>query len=216
MSKRPDNGPTNWTAADVCEWLEKSIEAGKLGNLNEVDKADIILQFNDNGIDGEALQILPNDEREFCSLIKKSGTRIRLKAMINDLFQDFSSPKLQKLTQDQSAGDSVVKREIQPEVSMVFQTELDELMRAKCVQDKAINAIVSCASEISHELEPNDAMKSSVAEIKALVEMQDDLMYSTLVVVGDTGSGKSSLLNALLRESELLPTNGSGNACTGK
>ena len=38
---------------------------------------------------------------------------------------------------------------------------------------------------------------------------------STVVVVGDTGAGKSSLLNALLDETSLLPTNGM-RACTGR
>jgi hypothetical protein len=37
---------------------------------------------------------------------------------------------------------------------------------------------------------------------------------STVVVVGDTGAGKSSVLNALLDETALLPTNGM-RACTG-
>ena len=38
---------------------------------------------------------------------------------------------------------------------------------------------------------------------------------STIVVVGDTGTGKSSLLNAILDESSVLPTNCNGRACTG-
>jgi hypothetical protein len=211
-----DDGPTNWTTDQVCQWLDEIIEQGQLGILNGAERVQIIQQFKENDIDGNALQTLPNDEHEYCLLIKKAGIRIKLKKNIDELFQGISSPKFRKRSQgEQFAGvdDADKSRSY---LSTVFRDELDFLITAKESQDEAINAIVSCASEITDALKPNLGMQRSISEVEKLLEMQNENMYSTLVVVGDTGSGKSSLLNALLRESELLPTNGSGNACTGE
>ena len=44
---------------------------------------------------------------------------------------------------------------------------------------------------------------------------QERQKLSNIIVVGDTGAGKSSLLNAILDEWSVLPTNCSGRACTG-
>ena len=88
-------------------------------------------------------------------------------------------------------------------------------MEEKKSQDTMIAAIQECVSIIVSEVKPI-GMQKSISELEELIKTQNEKVCSTLVVVGDTGSGKSSLLNALLNESELLPTNGSGNACTGK
>jgi hypothetical protein len=53
-------------------------------------------------------------------------------------------------------------------------------------------------------------------ELRLLLRtVQGKQKLSTIVVVGDTGTGKSSLLNAILDESAVLPTNCNGRACTG-
>jgi hypothetical protein len=220
MSKRHDSDcePSQWTRDQVCCWLVKIFDEGQLGVLNEVEKTDITQQFIENGIDGKALQILPDEEQEFRLLIKKSGPRMKLKTIIHNLFCDTSSQKLQKISQDEKSTVTSVYCEDQSKAhgSTVFQTKLAKLLSEMCIQDGAINTIATSASEIIFVLKPNLAMQSSISELEKLVKLQNENMSSTLVVVGDTGSGKSSLLNALLGESELLPTNGTGNACTGK
>ena len=59
----------------------------------------------------------------------------------------------------------------------------------------------------------NDGCLCLYSETVAKMEKESSLPQTVIAVVGDTGSGKSSLLNALLQHGNILPTSGM-RACT--
>nr|XP_034336655.1 uncharacterized protein LOC105330416 isoform X4 [Crassostrea gigas] len=102
---------------------------------------------------------------------------------------------------------SHVQRRLLPSLNTPYQRTLDYLQRCK----EILQTLKTDFSQ-SESLASNPRITQWKKEMREL-ENRMSLSKTVIAVVGDTGSGKSSLMNALLDQLDILPTSGM-RACT--
>ncbi|EFQ97985.1 hypothetical protein MGYG_01021 [Nannizzia gypsea CBS 118893] len=106
-------------------------------------------------------------------------------------------------------GQSPLSREIKPELPVVSK-ELEELERKSNEGFQILEKLEAILKKYSSSTRTNEALRKQILET---MDQGKNHPTVTIGVVGATGAGKSSLINALLGEKRLVPTSGM-RACT--
>jgi hypothetical protein len=209
MSKRRVENSIPVSAGDVQEWLAAAIPD------SVEEKAAVLAAAAAKALDGPALRALGESELNSVLGLKKFGPRRKLFLRIADL----SAVPI--------ADDDV---EILDEAPAAAPAPAPAPAPAAGDDDEAVedrmNAEAACvgscrwvADRLQKILREHPGWASQAlaaartAELRTLAATAKALPRMSCVVCGTTGAGKSTLLNALLGESEVLPTNGM-RACT--
>ncbi|XP_019211201.1 nuclear GTPase SLIP-GC-like isoform X2 [Oreochromis niloticus] len=192
--------------------------------LLEWGLSEWVEKFKDEQIDAESLCEL--DDREIDNLITKAGPRVKFKKKL----------KLLKLEQEHEEAAGLVQCEQEheevPDVVQVLPSTSDTGKRKSDLQSDASrlqspakrqrqsmpgfaeSIILSDVKNIMTFVHArlNDQDKLSAFLKKKISDLETD-KRELVGVFGKTGAGKSSLINAIIKEKNLLPS-GSINACT--
>ncbi|XP_008303970.1 nuclear GTPase SLIP-GC-like isoform X6 [Stegastes partitus] len=184
--------------------------------LTEWDLSDFIDRFEDEGIDKESLYYL--DDQEIKNLITKTGPRVKFKE------------KLQRLKEEQSSNQEAadVPVPVLPSTSATGKRKLDfqgesskwqqpkKRQRDTISQSYTESIILSDVKNIMGcvlaRLHSQDNTKLNAFLKNKICDLEQD-KRELIGVFGKTGAGKSSLINAIIGQKDLLPS-GSVSACT--
>ena len=209
MSKRSVENSIPVSAGDVQEWLAAAIPD------SVEEKAAVLAAAAAKALDGPALRALGESELNSVLGLKKFGPRRKLFLRIADL------SAVPIADDDVEILDEAPAAAAAPAPAAAPAADDDD----EAVEDR-MNAEAACvgscrwvADRLAKILREHPGWASRAlaaartAELRTLAATAKALPRMSCVVCGTTGAGKSTLLNALLGESEVLPTNGM-RACT--
>ncbi|XP_008303971.1 nuclear GTPase SLIP-GC-like isoform X7 [Stegastes partitus] len=195
--------------------------------LTEWDLSDFIDRFEDEGIDKESLYYL--DDQEIKNLITKTGPRVKFKEKLQRLKEEQSSNQeaadVPVPSQHEQQADSA---QVLPSTSATGKRKLDfqgesskwqqpkKRQRDTISQSYTESIILSDVKNIMGcvlaRLHSQDNTKLNAFLKKKINDLKTD-KRELIGVFGKTGAGKSSLINAIIEEKDLLPF-GEICACT--
>ncbi|XP_078126010.1 nuclear GTPase SLIP-GC-like [Sander vitreus] len=189
--------------------------------LTEWGLSNLIKEFKDQEIDEESFHDL--DNKEIDKLITKAGPRIKFK-------RQFMLFKKEEKTVDSSAQSNIPAHpQVCPSTSDTSNKEKRKLdLQGKSSKSQSPPTKQYCGTKPRPDSEILTEVKSIMSFVKKRLPAQDNKLNNFLRVkiddletdkrevvgvFGKTGSGKSSLINAVIGENNFLPT-GSVCACT--
>ncbi|XP_008303964.1 nuclear GTPase SLIP-GC-like isoform X2 [Stegastes partitus] len=195
--------------------------------LTEWDLSDFIDRFEDEGIDKESLYYL--DDQEIKNLITKTGPRVKFKEKLQRLKEEQSSNQeaadVPVPSQHEQQADSA---QVLPSTSATGKRKLDfqgesskwqqpkKRQRDTISQSYTESIILSDVKNIMGcvlaRLHSQDNTKLNAFLKNKICDLEQD-KRELIGVFGKTGAGKSSLINAIIGQKDLLPS-GSVSACT--
>ncbi|KAM4535904.1 nuclear GTPase SLIP-GC-like isoform 1-T2 [Fundulus diaphanus] len=196
--------------------------------LNEWHLSELIDTFRDEGIDSESLYELKDEHID--KLIPKMGPNLRFKKRLNLLkMEQNTNQRMHHVPpQGQQEGEEATgMTEVLPTTSDTGKRKPDPLCKSSkgqpAVKRKRETNSVKAETRILH------SVKNTMGNVLAKLNNQDDTNLNMFLktkiknleiekkelvgVFGRTGAGKTSLINAVIGEKNLLPS-GRGKACT--
>ncbi|KAL3987084.1 DNA excision repair protein ERCC-4 [Sarotherodon galilaeus] len=193
--------------------------------LVEWGLSEWVEKFKDEQIDAESLCDL--DDREIDNLITKAGPRVKFKKNLKLLKEKRNSNQetvipFQCEQEHEEAADVVQvlpstsdtgkrKSDLQSNPSRLQSPAKRQRLSMPGFEESIILSDVKSIMTFVHE-RLNDQDKLSAFLKKKISDLETD-KRELVGVFGKTGAGKSSLINAIIKEKNLLPS-GSVNACT--
>ncbi|CAI5675427.1 unnamed protein product [Oreochromis niloticus] len=193
--------------------------------LLEWGLSEWVEKFKDEQIDAESLCDL--DDREIDNLITKAGPRVKFKKNLKLLKEKRNSNQetvisFQCEQEHEEAADVVQvlpstsdtgkrKSDLQSNPSRLQSPAKRQRLSMPGFEESIILSDVKSIMTFVHE-RLNDQDKLSAFLKKKISDLETD-KRELVGVFGKTGAGKSSLINAIIKEKNLLPS-GSINACT--
>ncbi|XP_076739305.1 nuclear GTPase SLIP-GC isoform X1 [Maylandia zebra] len=193
--------------------------------LAEWGLSEWVEKFKDEQIDAESLRVL--DDREIDNLIPKAGPRVKFKKNLKLLKEEENSNRetvnsVQCEQEHEEAADVVQvlpstsdtgkrKSDLQSDASRLQSPAKRQCQSMPGFEESIILSDVKSIMTFVHA-RLNDQDKLSAFLKKKISDLETD-KRELVGVFGKTGAGKSSLINAIIEEKNLLPS-GSINACT--
>uniref|UniRef100_A0A669C452 Dynamin N-terminal domain-containing protein n=1 Tax=Oreochromis niloticus TaxID=8128 RepID=A0A669C452_ORENI len=194
--------------------------------LVEWGLSELVEKFKDEQIDAESLRVL--DDREIDNLIPKAGPRVKFKNNLKLLKEEQNSNQetvnsVQQCEQEHEEAADVVqvlpstsdtgkrKSDVQSNPSRLQSPAKQQRLSMPGFEESIILSDVKNTMTFVHA-RLNDQDKLSAFLKKKISDLEID-KRELVGVFGKTGAGKSSLINAIIKEKNLLPS-GSVNACT--
>ncbi|XP_039467609.1 nuclear GTPase SLIP-GC-like [Oreochromis aureus] len=194
--------------------------------LVEWGLSELVEKFKDEQIDAESLRVL--DDREIDNLIPKAGPRVKFKNNLKLLKEEQNSNQetvnsVQQCEQEHEEAADVVqvlpstsdtgkrKSDVQSNPSRLQSPAKQQRLSMPGFEESIILSDVKNTMTFVHA-RLNDQDKLSAFLKKKISDLETD-KRELVGVFGKTGAGKSSLINAIIKEKNLLPS-GSVNACT--
>ncbi|XP_043956320.1 nuclear GTPase SLIP-GC-like isoform X2 [Gambusia affinis] len=181
--------------------------------LTQCGLSNLIEAFKDEGIDKESCYLLQDADIE--KLIPRMGQRLKFKKLLSQLKAEQSPnestqhfpPHALPSTSDKGKrkSDQQLENRGQPAVKRKCETNSSAETEAKILTDVR-NTMGHICAMLQDDSDLNKLLKT---KIKNLETEKKELVG----VFGKTGAGKTSLINAVLEERNLLPS-GSVSACT--
>ena len=209
MSKRRVENSIPVSAGDVQEWLAAAIPD------SVEEKAAVLAAAAAKALDGPALRALGESELNSVLGLKKFGPRRKLFLRIADLSAvPIADDDVEIL--DEAPAAAAAPAPAPAPAAGDDDEAVEDRMNAEAACVGSCRWVADRLQKILRE-HPGWASQAlaaaRTAELRTLAATAKALPRMSCVVCGTTGAGKSTLLNALLGESEVLPTNGM-RACT--
>ncbi|MEQ2201310.1 hypothetical protein XENOCAPTIV_010599, partial [Xenoophorus captivus] len=182
--------------------------------LKEWGLAELIKTFRDEDIDSEVLYDLKDGDID--KLIPKMGPRLKFKKRLNQLKAQQKEEVAHEMTEVLPSTSDTGKRRRDPRCESSKETPAVKRQRET-------NSSAETEARIFNDV------KNKMGKILAILNNQNDTNLNTFLktkirnletekkelvgVFGKTGAGKTSLINAVIEEKELLPS-GNTKACT--